>query len=113
MFKEALQSLTGKNKEVKERFKEAQVEDRINRTVEDRKKSSNERELERYMKEEREKEIKNQLEYFRKKKEKEINYGHNPLNVKNVTNKCDWEVLKEQNLFNKNKNIFKNQKRIY
>ena len=60
-----------------------------------------------------ESEIKNQLEYFRKKKEKEINYGHNPLNVKNVTNKCDWEVLKEQNLFNKNKNIFKNQKRIY
>jgi len=35
MFKEALQALTGKNKELKERFKEAQTELKIQKTIVD------------------------------------------------------------------------------
>ena len=79
--------------------------------IEERTKSANLRELERYQKEDEEKEIKLNLEYFRKKREKE-NSGNNPLAIKNVTNKCDWEVLKEKPLFTGG-NMFKNQKRIY
>jgi Sec-independent protein translocase protein TatA len=60
MFKEIIQNLGKGNKERKEKYKELDEDVRMHEMVEERKKSSNERELERYMKEEREKKIKEQ-----------------------------------------------------
>lgn len=78
---------------------------RFQKIVEDRMKSSNERELERYEEEEREKIIKEHLEYARKKREHDINFNHNPINTKNITNGTSWEVLKEKNQFSNVPNV--------
>jgi len=53
------------------RFKEAQEEMQIQQKLEERQKSSNERELERFHEEEREKMIAKNLEEFRKHRQKE------------------------------------------
>ena len=105
-FKEIIQKLRGSNEEGKARFKMAEQDQRIQEILEARKKSANERELERYINEEREKSIKEQLEFMRKKRDEDIKFGHNPLNVKNITSHTDWEVLKERNMFKKQNNIF-------
>lgn len=65
----------------------------------ERRKSSNERELEKFMDEEREENIKVKLEDMRRRRKDDISFNHNPLFVKNITSKTDWEVLKEKNLF--------------
>lgn len=81
---------------------------RLRKLVEDRQKSSNERELERFMREEREDQIKESLDVMRKKRQRDISFGHNPLNTPNITNHVDWEVLKEKNMFNNKSTLFKN-----
>ncbi len=53
------------------KFKEAQENMQIQHKLEERQKSSNERELERFYEEEREKKIKKNLEEFRKHRQKE------------------------------------------
>ena len=58
-------------KERKGQFKQVQAQDRIHTIVEERKKSSNERELERFMEEERQKQITHDLGVFRKKRHEE------------------------------------------
>ena len=55
-----------------ERFSEMQEEDRRVTRLQERKKNSNERELERYQEEERQKQIKEELEMFRKQKKDEL-----------------------------------------
>jgi predicted RND superfamily exporter protein len=55
-----------KNMEKSGRFKELSEEMKIRKLIEERSKSSNERELERFYEEEREKKIKQNLEEFRK-----------------------------------------------
>ena len=74
-----------------ERFKEAEEERKINRLLDEREKSSNERELERYWKEKREERIKQQLDIVRKQKTREL-----------------WE----SNMFRNNKNIIKGHDKI-
>jgi hypothetical protein len=111
-FKEIIQKLGKGNKERKEKIKELDEDVRVQRLIEDRQLSANERELKRYMNEDREKVIKRDLDFYRKKRDKEINYGHNPLKTKNITNHSDFEILKQKTLF-PNKNMFANQKRIY
>ena len=108
-FKEIVQKLTGKQNSRKELIKRIDDQMRAERIVEDRTKSSNERELERFMREEREEQIKEALEFQRKKRDDDIKFGHNPLDVKNITNHTDWEVLKERNMFANQKNIFVGQ----
>lgn len=92
----------------KELIRELDEQTRIQKIVEDRQKSANERELERLWKEQREKEIKVELDKMRKLRERDINFNHNPLNIKNITNHTDWEVMKEKNLFNKKSDMFSN-----
>ena len=111
-FKELLQSLRGNN-ERKEQFRDMQEQDRMVNKIEAMKKSSNERELELFQKEEREEQIKEALEYYRKKRQHEINFGHNPLNAKNITNHTNWEVMREPNLFRHKGNMFSGQKNIF
>ena len=72
---------------------------------------SNERELLRYQNEDREKLIKEHLEVARIKRQREIDFGHQPLNTKNIM-KAEWEVLKEPNQFSKKSTIFSNQNSI-
>jgi len=54
-----------------EEFEDVKRQDRINELVVQRKKNSNERELERFLEEERQKNIKEQLEAFREKRREE------------------------------------------
>ena len=102
-----------RNSEMKVKFKEAQEQKKIINKLEELDKSSNERELERYVHEEREKEIKSNLELFRKKREHEDNYEHNPLKIPNIMNKRQNEILKSKKLFCNQGNMFTHQKRIY
>ncbi len=73
-------------------------------------KSSNERELERYQDEDREEEVKEALDYMRKKRQEDINFNHNPIDAENITSHVAWSVLKEKNMFaGKKKNMFVGQ----
>ena len=112
-FKEFLEKVRGKDKEKKEMLKRMLQEQELQTIVEERQKSSNQRELERYINEKREAEIKEALEVARKERSNDIRFNHNPLNVKNITNSTQWEVLKERNQFNKRGNMFANQKNIH
>lgn len=111
-IKEFIQNLGGRKSESKERFKEAEDEDRIQSTIQERKKSANERELERYIKENREAQIKNTLEKFRKERQRDITFNHNILNTPNII-RAKYKLLKEPNQFKNNKNIFSGQKYIH
>jgi hypothetical protein len=85
---------------------------RTEKIVQDRQKSANLRELERYMEEDREAEIKRQLEYARKKREHDINFGHNPIDAENIITKTQWHVLREKNQFAGRGNIFQGQESV-
>lgn len=111
-FKEIIQSIGSKSKESKQVFKQMQEKDRLETKIEEMKKSANQRELERYIKEEQEKQIKEQLDYMRKKRDNDIRFNHNPINVKNITNHTDWEVMKEKNMFKQKGNMFANQQSV-
>lgn len=112
-FKEIIQNFKNRKIADKEQFKQAERELRISQMLENRQKSANERELEGYMKEDREKEIKVALEQMRIKKRDDINFNHNCLDTPNITNHVDWEVMKERNMFKGNKNMFSNQPSIH
>jgi len=110
--KDFLQRLKENRNKKKELLNQALEQDRVQKLVEERKKSSNERELEKFMEEERQEKIKGALKDFREKRKKDIALNHNPLNIPNITRKTQWEVLKEPNLFtgrstiDKQKNLF-------
>jgi len=102
----------GEKKKVKsEKFKEMQEDYRLNKMLEERQKSSNERELERYFKEEREKHIKEQLDAVRKKKTQEAWKGGNNLKKQTSIMRNERPILKEKNIFKHNKkhNILKSR----
>ena len=103
--------MTEKGKARKELIRRMDEQVRMEKIVEDRQRSSNERELLRYRDEDREAMIKEHLEYARKKRSDEINFGHNPLNTKNIM-KAEWEVLKEPNQFSKKSDMFTNQNSV-
>lgn len=67
-----------------ERFKEVQKEMRIQRIIQERQKGANERELERFVEEERQKKIDKHLDEFRKQKQEEHWKGNNLTNQKNI-----------------------------
>ncbi len=112
-LKEALQKMKEKKNINKELLKRALVQDRVEHIVEERKKSCNEREMERYMDEDRESIIKERLERMRKVRQDDIWFNHNPLDIKNITNHTDWEVLKEPNQFKAKKSMFVGQRNIF
>lgn len=65
----------------------------------ERKKSANERELERYIDEDREVKIKSELEKWRKKKKHEMEYNHQILNTKNMFANEKPVIMKQKRLF--------------
>ena len=119
-FKEILNRMSEKRREKKDMLKYAEEQVRVQKLIEDRTKSANERELERFMKEEREEQIKHELEFQRKKRQSEISFDHNPLDTPNVMH-SDWKILKEKNQFIENnsnnllhqKNIFKDNPSLF
>ncbi|HDK25983.1 MAG TPA: hypothetical protein ENG48_02670 [Candidatus Atribacteria bacterium] len=125
-LKEIIQNLGEKQKARKEKIRLLDEEIRLQKLVQDRMKSANERELERFMEENRQENIKKMLEVMRKKRQRDINFNHNPLNTPNIM-KAKWEVLKERNMFKNprssilnqefihkgNSNLFKNNRRLF
>ena len=111
-FKEILEKIGEKKKERKRKFKEMEENFRLRKMLEDRQKSANERELERFQNEEREENVKEALDFYRRKREKDIRFNHNPLDVPNITAKTQWEVMKEKNLFTNKKSMFANQPNV-
>ena len=104
-IKDFIEKLGERSRHRKELMRSVEEQTRIQQIVEDRQKSSNERELERFMKEEREEQIKEALQFQRQKRDEDIKFGHNPLNAKNIM-KSQWEVLKEKNQFANKGNMF-------
>lgn len=98
---------SGKKKEFKEKLRQAQEDLKIEKTLEERSKSSNKRELERYIREKEEEEIKETLNKIRKKQNKD-NWKSPKLILKEKTTMLnnDRPILKEKNIFNNNENIF-------
>lgn len=110
--KEIIQKFGSKGTERKEVLRQMEQNDRLSRIVEERRLSSNERELDRYMNEDREAMIKEQLEFARKKRQDDIDFNHNPLDAKNITAGTQWEVLKEKNQFASRSNMFSNSESV-
>ena len=79
-IQETISRLLHKNNRTKEILDERRAE----RLAVQRDKNSNERELERFMEEERQKNIKIQLEHYRKKRNNEINKAHLLRHDKNI-----------------------------
>ena len=75
------------------RFKEMQEEHRMRKMLEDREKGADERELERFYEEERQKSIKKNLEEFREMRKKE-NWGGESN-----------QILKQKNIFKDHKSV--------
>ena len=111
-FKDIIQNIGSKQKARKEMIRQLDEQMRIEKLVNDRTLSANERELERFDSEEREEQIKEALDVMRKKRDQDIKFGHNPLNTKNIM-KSEWEVLKEPNQFSKKSNMFANRQNIH
>jgi hypothetical protein len=105
---EIIENMREKKREKKELMRKADEQMRVEELLQERKKSANERELERFWKEDREEMIKLQLDEMRKKRDRDIKFGHNPLNTPNIM-KSKWEVMKEKNMFNNKSNMFSNQ----
>lgn len=86
-----------KNKRAK--YKEYHEDMKIQEQYLERKKSANERELERYIDEDREKQIKIQLDKYRKSRKNEIEHKHQILNTKNMFEKEKARILNNKRMF--------------
>jgi hypothetical protein len=119
VFKEILSRIGQRNREHREELDDMQRQMRFQKLAEDRMKSADERELERFQKEEHDELVKKELEYFRKKREHDINFNHNPIDAENITTKTSWNIMSEPNQFKNTKsclsgkNIFTDSKRLF
>ncbi len=102
---DTLKKLGGKGNANREMISDMANQIRMERIANERQLSPNERELNRLRNESREEAIKEQLEVTRKARQDDIDFGHNPINTKNIM-KAQWEVMKEKNMFNKKSNVF-------
>jgi len=111
LLKNLLKKSSENRSEFKEKLKQVQEDRKVENLVLEREKSSNERELESYIEEEREQEIKDQLEKIHKKKNQEIWKSDKTLigNKMTVLN-TGRSILKEKHIFLNNKNISKIKK---
>ena len=98
---------SGKKKEFKEKFRQAQEDAKIERTLEERSKSANRRELERYVREQEEAQIKMTLDKIRKQRNQE-NWKSKKtiLGEKTTILNNERPILQEKKIFMNNSNIF-------
>ena len=101
-----IKKIGGRNQEFKEKMKNAEEEMKIQKRLEERSKSANERELQRYMEEERQRKIKSELDKIHKQQNKDMWNDNSILGSKTTILKDDRPILKEKNIFldNKTKN---------
>ena len=111
-IKDLIKGIGKGQKRRNEMIKELDEQVRINKLIEDRQLSANERELNRFNHEEREEQIKVSLNIARKIRDEDIKFGHNPLDTKNIM-KAEWEILKEKNQFAGRSNMFANRDMIH
>ena len=112
-IKDLIEKANSRSKRKKELLRSALEQDNIIETVQERKKSANEREVDRFTKEKREGQIKEKLDVMRRERRDEIAFDHNPLDVKNITAHTQWNVLKERNQFTNKGNMFENNENIH
>jgi len=111
LIQNLLRKTSENKKEFKEKFKQAEMDLKIQRRLEEREKSSNERELEAHIKRLREDDIKRKLDVVHKQQNKENWKGSfNVLKKEKSILTDDRPILKEKNIFLKQKNIFLNKK---
>ena len=89
----------------REKYREYEAEMKVQEEYYEKKKSANERELERYQKEAREKAIKKELDKWREADKDEFQYGHQILSVKNMYKNEKPIILKQKNLFTEKSNL--------
>lgn len=111
-IRDVLQRMKEKKEAKKQAFRHLQESDQMQTLLVERKKSANQRELERFDREENEVMIKGALQIARKKRSDDINFNHNPLDAENIM-KSKWEVLKEKNQFSGKSNMFENNDFIH
>jgi hypothetical protein len=106
-----LNNLLSKMKEdkgdFKEKYKQAEIEMKIAKTLEERQKSSNERELENFYKKKHEEQIKMALDKIHKQQTKES------WKPKKTALSSDYNILKAKNNFPKQKNMFMSGKNLF
>ena len=101
----------GENKkEIKQKFKEAQQELKVQTMIEERSKSANQRELERYVKEENEKSIKETLDKIHKKQNADNWKGQSILKSQKSILHEDTKILENDRPILGQKNIFLDNK---
>ena len=89
----------------KKKFKEVESDRKIERILDERSKSANERELEKIMKQKREDNIKVQLEHYHKQQNTEMwKSKHGVLDKGISITRNDNPILKEKNVFLDKKN---------
>lgn len=89
----------------KAKYKEFEEDMKVQETYVERKKSANERELERFHNEAREKQIKEELEHWRKKAKHEAHYGHQILKTKNMFVNEKPTILRNKSIFGGKSNL--------
>ena len=99
-IKEIISGLLEKQKARKEKFKELEEDYLLRKKLEDRMKSSNERELEKYLKDQREKQIKIKIDKIHKEQNYNMWHGNQVL-------KSDYNILHDGKPILKKQNIFK------
>jgi hypothetical protein len=100
LLQNLIKGVSGEKTEFKQKLKEAEMDMKINKSLEEKSKSANKRELERYIKEKEESDIKVALEKIRKQQTKENWKGtHKLLGGKANMMKTDRPILKEKNIF--------------
>jgi hypothetical protein len=93
--------------EFKQKLKEAQMDDKVARTVEERNMSANERDVLSRLKKKREEKIKIELDALRKEDSKEMwKSKHSVLDGGKKILANDRPILKEKNIFKDNPNLF-------
>jgi hypothetical protein len=102
-----VRKMKGNKSDFKNKLKNAEENLKIDNALMERQKSSNQREVERYFKEQEEKEYKKMLDKIRKERNEE-NWKSKDLILAQKTTmlKTDRPILKEKNLFKNKKNLF-------
>jgi len=107
LIQKLLKGGTEEQRDFKDRLKQAQADDRVATMVEERKKSANQRELERYIKEQQEERIKETLNKIHKQNNSELWKSKNSILAKGKSIlKEERPILQEKNIFRNNPNMF-------
>lgn len=104
-----IQNLIQKAREKKEMRQNMENQVSISEKIEQKRLSANERELNKYIEEDRQKKIKEVLNNYRKDRDNDIKFGHNPIYIKNIV-KDDKNLFKHKKIFSNQKNIFSGRK---